>query len=404
MRDSLAPIHVLSIIEGSTVSGPARLLLDFCHYSQSTDLEPRAITSLATFVRGATKSHSNQLLDAAAAQGLKVHCIHERSAFDPHAISGLRQLSRELAPDIIETHGTKSHFLVRLSGVWRMFPWIAFHHGYTQDAKRTQLYNQFDRWSLRAPAAVVTVCEPFRWQLAKRGAQSSRITVLHNAISPDWLQGSGYCHAPPPAEALTGPHGVCTILAVGRLSKEKAYADLILAVNHLRRLHPDLPVRLLILGEGPEKPALEQSIRSLGLQDRVLLIGHVADARPYFTVADALAISSITEGEPMVLLEAMAAGVPVVATSVGGIPEILTDHQTGLLVAPRNPQAIAGALAELLADRALSRSMAEAALEQIKSRYLSEGRARSLLQLYERVYRSVQLQNREMGTAYERGA
>lgn len=106
----------------------------------------------------------------------------------------------------------------------------------------------------------------------------------------------------------------------------------------------------------------------------------------------------------MVLLEAMAAGVPVVATSVGGIPEILTDHQTGLLVAPRNPQAIAGALAELLADRALSRSMAEAALEQIKSRYLSEGRARSLLQLYERVYRSVQLQNREMGTAYERGA
>src|SRR5438477_12912681 len=106
MRDSLAPIHVLSIMEGNTISGPARLLLDFCGHSRRLNLQPQVITSLATFVRGAAQGNSNQFLDAAAAQGLKVHCIQERSAFDPHAINGLRELSRELAPDIIETHGT----------------------------------------------------------------------------------------------------------------------------------------------------------------------------------------------------------------------------------------------------------------------------------------------------------
>src|SRR5690348_12124758 len=145
MNNSVTPIRVLSIIEAITVSGPARLLLDFCQVSRTSDVQPTVSTSRATFVRGSTQSASNQILDTVAAQGIQVRRIHERCAFDPRAITRLRRLSRELSPDLIETHGTKSHFLMRLSGIWRRCPWIAFHRGYTMDAKRTQLYNQLDR-------------------------------------------------------------------------------------------------------------------------------------------------------------------------------------------------------------------------------------------------------------------
>jgi glycosyltransferase involved in cell wall biosynthesis len=403
MHNSVTPIRVLSIIEAITISGPAKLLLDFCHFSRSSELQHAVSTSLATFVRGTAESADNQFLKAIKTQGFKVHRIRERWPFDPRAITGLRWLIRELAPDVIETHGTKSHFLVRLSGVWRTYPWIAFHHGYTMDAKRTQLYNQLDRWSLRAPVAVVTVCEAFRGQLIRRGVTSSRITVLHNAVSPDWWQSGCNDLAVPPGVISARTPGQHTIIAVGRLSKEKAYADLISAMDHLRRRYPLLPVRLLILGDGPEKPALERAVRSLQLSDCVLLLGHVPDVRPYFRIADALAISSVSEGEPMVLLEAMAAGVPVAATSVGGIPDIVTDRHTGLLVGPQNPTAMAEALIELLQDRSLSGLLAEAAQERIKSCYSAEARGRFLAKIYERVYRSGQQYCGKAAVAFEKG-
>jgi len=402
MHKSVTPIRVLSIVEAITVSGPARLLLDFCEVSRTSDVQPTVSTSLATFVRGSTQSASNQFLDAVAAQGIEVRLIHERCAFDPRAITGLRRLSRELSPDLIETHGTKSHFLMRLSGIWRRCPWIAFHHGYTMDAKRTQLYNQLDRWSLRAPAAVITVCEAFRRQLAARGVTSSRITVLHNAVSPEWLRGAHSDNGALPSAIRARIADQHTIIAVGRLSKEKAYADLISAMDHLRRLDPQLPVRLLVLGDGPEKPALERAVHSLRLSDRVLLLGHVSDVRAYFRIADALAISSVSEGEPMVLLEAMAAGVPVAATSVGGIPDIITHRQTGLLVAPRSPTAMAEALMQLLQDKGLSRLLSRAAQERFRSCYSADARGRLLAQLYERVYRSGQGYRRKAAVAFER--
>jgi glycosyltransferase involved in cell wall biosynthesis len=402
MHNSVTPIRVLSIIEAITVSGPARLLLDFCQVSRISEVQPAVSTSLATFVRGAAESGSNQFLEAVSAQGFKVHRIHERWAFDPRAITGLRRLSRELSPDLVETHGTKSHFLMCLSGIWRTCPWIAFHHGYTMDAKRTQLYNQLDRWSLRAPAAVVTVCEAFRRQLVRRGVSSPCITVLHNAVSPDWLHGAHNDNGASPGAIAAGMPGQHTIIAVGRLSKEKAYVDLVSAMDHLRRLDPQLPVRLIVLGDGPERPALERAVHSLRLSDRVLLLGHVSDVRPYFRIADALAISSVSEGEPMVLLEAMAAGVPVAATSVGGIPDVLTDRQTGLLVAPRNPMAMAEALIKLLHDKGLSSLLAQAAQQRIKSCFSTEARSRFLAQLYERVLRNGHRYRGKAAVAFEK--
>ena len=175
------------------------------------------------------------------------------------------------------------------------------------------------------------------------------------------------------------------VLAVGRLSEEKAFVDLIVAINKLGQLRPDLPVRLLIVGEGPERARIERAVHNLKLQDRVRMVGHARDVRPYYRLADVLAISSVSEGSPNVLLEAMAAGVPVVTTSVGGISEIVADRETALLVEPRNPDAMAAAMNLLLSDPRLSETLVCNARKLVKGQHSPQSRARFLLKLYQEV-------------------
>lgn len=386
-------IRLLVILEGTTVTGPAKNLLEFCRVSRSLGVGPSIAISIAIFVREDNKgltvgARSSELLEAAGAAGLEVHCIQERFPFDPQVIRCLRGLVQRLAPDIIQTHFVKSHFLVRVSGVWRLCPWIAFHHGYTTDAKRTLVYNQLDRWSLRVPSRIITVCQAFERQLSFRGAPPSRIKVLHNGISQDWLdarEGIDGQTATAYDDRSGGRRHERVVLAVGRLSEEKAFTDLIVAMDKLRQLRPGLFVRLLIVGEGPERTRIEKAVHDLKLEDRVKMVGYVPDVRPYYRVADALAVSSLSEGSPNALLEAMAAGIPVVATAVGGIPEIVIDKETGLLTEPRNPCAMASAMDLVLTDTQLAEALVRNARERIKSRHSPESRALFLLKLYEEV-------------------
>ena len=221
-----ASIRLLIILEGSTVSGPAKNLLEFCRLSRTPEIDPSVTVSFAIFVRGndknlAGETPTNELLEAVRATGAEVHCIHERFPFDPRVIGRLRQLVKSVAPDIIQTHFVKSHFLLRLSGAARFCPWIAFHHGYTADATRTSVYNQLDRWSLRAPTRIIAVCDAFRQQLISRRVPASRISVLHNGILPDWLASQEKIvdkGGPAARTEVTGEREIePVVLAVGRL-------------------------------------------------------------------------------------------------------------------------------------------------------------------------------------------
>jgi len=399
MLDSVSEpsIRLLVILEGTTVTGPAKNVLEFCRVSRSLNAQPVITTSVSTFVRAEEHApkfgtRSNDLLEAASAAGVDVHSIPERFPFDPQVIGHLREQVNQLDPDIIQTHHVKSHFLVRLSGVWRTHHWIAFHHGYTDEGIRMWLYDQLDRWSLRVPSQVVTVCQPFKQNLSARGVSSSRIVVLHNAISLNWLSRNKKIDDALVPMADSTSTSRCeqerVVLAVGRLSAEKAFSDLVVAMDHLRRLRPDLFVRLVIIGEGFEKGRIERAVHDLNLQERVTLAGHVRDVRPYYRMADVLAISSVSEGSPNALLEAMAAGVPVVATSVGGIPEIVADTKTALLVEPRNPVAMASAINRLFSNSDLARALVCDARELIEKQYSTQSRARFLIGFYEQVCRS----------------
>jgi glycosyltransferase involved in cell wall biosynthesis len=382
-------IRLLAFIEGSTVNGPAKNFLNFCRTARVMNSGPLLETSLVMFERSpqnVTPVPTNELREASQRQGIPVHVVRERHAFDPLVWPQLRGILKRVSPHVIQTHMFKSHFLIRASGAYKHHIWIAFHHGYTRSRFRHDLLAHLDRWSLRAPAQVVTVSDAFAHLLISRGVRPEQIKVLHNAVDADWIEPKCVSESRRAAKAALGYGPEKLVLAVGRLSREKGFSDLVNAVAYLKQVKSSLKFRGVILGEGLERQNLTQAIQKKHLEKDLLLIGHISDVRPYYRAADILVIPSLSEGSPNVLLEAMAAGLPVVATHVGGIPEIASDEQTALLVPPRNPRALATGIDRLLSDSALADSLAARARELVVTLHTPMVRAQALLSMYEQLY------------------
>lgn len=372
-------LRVLAFMEGTYVTGPAKIVIQIGEYGKTAQGVTAVDLTIATYSRAGQRPQA--LLDGLNAAGIPYELMEERGRFDPAVIDQMRALVQKHRPDIIETHMVKSHFLLRFSGLARKHRWIAYHHGYTKVDRKTELYNQLDRWSLRAPDQIVAVCGPFVQQLTERGISRDRIVVQHNSV-PDFIR---------PAEneiaaarsALNLAGGEMVFLAAGRLSAEKGYSDLVEAAAIMARSGPDF--RVVILGEGPERPNLEAAIARHGLQKIVTLAGHSNRVAPYFALASAKVISSHSEGSPLVLLEAMSAGLPVVATTVGGIPEIVKHGETALLVPPHDPPALAAGMSELLRNPAQAAALADAALHQVRTRHSIAVHYHSIVRVYDRL-------------------
>lgn len=379
-------MKILSIIEATTVTGPAKNLLSFCRLLRSPEFcrdgVPQIEVSIVTFDRVAGKGDStpNAFVAAARDSGITVDVITERFRFDRAVIKQLRDIVARRAPDVIQTHMIKSHFLVKFSGLGKRYPWIAYHHGYTSTDLKMQFYNQLNRWSLPSADLVIAVCGEFAKQLAAAGVQRDRIRVSHNSVKPPRIISSDEKLSLRERFGIAGDERV--VLAVGRLSREKGHADLIESIALLRAAEPDLKFKLLIVGEGPEQANLSRAVTERNIDSHVVFAGHVGDVAPFYAIADVLALPSHSEGSPNVLLEAMAAGLPVVATSVGGVPEIATSEVNALLVPPRDPSAFAEALRRVLTELELARTLKSNAIARA-SEFSPESHAQSLIEIYE---------------------
>src|ERR1017187_1971956 len=355
-----SPIRVLVFLEAAAVDGVAKPVLEFAREAVRHRREGAALDiSLAVFSR---RTELDQYFIRAVQEcGLPLTVIHERHVFDFGVIPQLRAVVRTCHPDMIWTNAVKTHFLVRFAGLRKGCGWTAFHHGYTTTSFRNRLYNQLDRWSLRAADRVLTVCAAFAADLERSCAARERISVQRLPFRP--------FPAVPPDRAVRlrrelGLAGETRVLvSIGRLSKGKGHADLIRAIARLRDRAPDLPCCLLVVGRGPEQAGLTRLCRKLGLADAVRLVGYQVDVRPYLALADAFVLRSHSEGSPNVLLEAIAAGVPVVATSVGGVPEMVENEKHALLVPARDGGGVAGAIERILRDPQLCGRLTSAGRE-----------------------------------------
>jgi glycosyltransferase involved in cell wall biosynthesis len=380
-------LRVLAFVEARGVTGHLRNLIDTApivrQHSPSIEIEIATYwRSPAPGMAGPRTADIQVCLDAAARAGLRTHTLHERRAGDPRLLEQIRALVHRRSPDIVETHHVKSHFLMGMSGAAEGRRWVAFHHGYTTTSMRTRMHNVLDLWSLRQPDALVTPCGAFAAQLVRLGVPRDRINVLHSSVRPEC---AGAAAIDAVRRTLGVSAGVPLVLSVGRLSREKAHAHLIAALANpaLARLG----AVLVLVGDGPERARLERLALRSGLSDRVRFAGRQSDVWPYYYAADVVALPSDTEGSPNVLLEAMAVGRPVVATRVGGIPEIAQHGQTALLVEPGRPDALAAAVARLLAEPGFAHQLGAHARPSVVQRFSPEARARGLSTVYQRVCR-----------------
>jgi len=369
-------------MEAATVTGPAKNLIGFCSRASKPQNRieglPVIDPQVLTFVRGRSQK-PNAFLSALEAASIPAIPIPEKSRFDTSVLAAIRAALYAHKSDLVQTHNVKSHFLFRLSGLHRTYPWIAFHHGYTATDPKMRLYNQLDWWSLRAARLVVTVCTPFAEELIRKGVSRSRIRVLHNSVTVPALP------AAESVEKLRRKLGITAervILTVGRFSREKGLDYLLDEFATLRTLKPLMPVRLVLVGDGPEREKLNLRADELELKDSVIFTGHVTDVPLYYAMADVLALPSRSEGSPNVVLEAMATGLPIAATAVGGVPELLEDEVTALLVRSGQPAALAHAIHRLLIDESLALDLSRRARAKIESSFQPDDYRRALLAIY----------------------
>jgi glycosyltransferase involved in cell wall biosynthesis len=317
--------------------------------------------------------------------GLRCHRITERHAGDARVVPQLRRIIAGERPDIIQTHNTKSHFLLRCTGAGQA-SWIAFHHGFTARDWKDKAYNRLGRWALKGAPHVVTVCRAFQQDLVKSGIAASRISIRHNSVVPIVLPGPQERMAL--RQSLGIPADTPVVLAIGRLSSEKGHRDLLDALALLRRNHPALRFHAVIVGDGPERARLIQQADDLGVSGRLLFAGHQQDVRPYYGLADVFVLPSYSEGSPNVLLEAMSAGLPIVATAVGGTVDLVSDGDTALLVNAGAADAMSAAIERLLTDRNLASRLATRAEASSRS-HTPAAYARSIIDIYEAVLHGI---------------
>lgn len=387
LRTPDSKIKILAVVEATTVNAVAKNMFEFHRAAnelaqQSAD-SPVIELSLVTFDRG---NNSADFVAAARELGLEVDVIPERGRFDRSVIRALRKIVAQRSPDVVVTHQVKSHFLMKVSGLWQEYPWVAFNHGYTTTDRKMLLYNRIDRWSLPKADRVVTVCNAFAQMLVSMGVPRERIHVQHNSIRPEPAVSAQEMHV------LRRKLGIFEdermILAVGRLSKEKAQIDLLRAFKNLSDTHAEINARLVIVGDGPERKELEAATALLGLAYCVVFTGQVNNVQAYYAAADALVNPSHSEGSPYVLLEAMAASLPIVATAVGGVSEMVKNNESALLVPASNPLAMADAIARVLSDDQLARRLAANASALVTKRFSPETYVRSLVAIYRDVISS----------------
>jgi glycosyltransferase involved in cell wall biosynthesis len=252
-------------------------------------------------------------------------------------------------------------------------------HGWVEITSRTPLYYGIDRLCLPRYEHVLCVSPDLHEQCLTLGIPAGRCTLIENGIDVAEFRRR---RTPEEAKRAEGfPPGHLVIGAVGRLSAEKGFDVLIRAVDRLHR--EGLDVGLVLVGEGKEQLALEALIGQLGLRERVRLAGYCADPRPLYEALDIFALSSLREGLPNVLLEALSMEVPAVATRIAGVPRLIRHEENGLLVEPGSVEGLAAALARMARDPELRTRLARAGRHTVECDYSFTTRMQRIADLYD---------------------
>lgn len=370
MSDKIVVMHVRA---SNFVGGPEKQILEHFVRLDRDRFEP----ILVTYVED---GQSDPLGEAAIHQGFRCIRLPSQSPLHPGAVARLAgQMKREKV-DILCTHGYKPNVLgclaARLSGAAT----IAISRGWTWESQKIRLYESIDRFFLKFCDHVVAVSHGQREKILTCGVKPERISVIHNAISLEEVPTSEKSDI---RQQLGIPADALFVASAGRLSPEKNYRTMIEVASITASQNRS--IYFAIFGEGFLRQELEQQITRAGLSGRFFLPGFRTDIASLLREIDLFMLPSLTEGLPNVVLEAFAARKPVLASRVGGTPEVVDHGVSGYLTAPEDVQQMAHYLRELEDSPELRARFGAAGYAATRERFGFEQQTKEYEALYAQV-------------------
>ena len=367
-------IHITQLMASPFYGGPERQIVGLARHLPA-DCE-------TTFLTFAEDGRSQALLDEVRRLGFRGETLAHNFPRVGRCVAEIADRLRELKTDIVCCNGYKPDILGWRAARRVNLPVVIVSHGWTAATWKVRVYEAVDRWVHRRVEAVVSVSASQSGKVRAAGVAADKNITIVNAVGDEAFADAESVYR----ENLLGlfAHRPRVVIgAAGRLSPEKGFGQLVEAASALPAEHKD--VGIVIFGDGPLRGELTRRIAELGLSDRVVLAGFRGDVGKFLPHLDLAAIPSYTEGLPVILLELLAAAVPIVATRVGGIPEVIDDGVTGRLVAAGRPDELARSLGAMLADVDSRRRMAEAGREVVKTRFTCRNQAAEYYALFQRL-------------------
>ncbi|QEG28141.1 Alpha-D-kanosaminyltransferase [Gemmata obscuriglobus] len=366
-------MNLVHLTASTFFGGPERQMLGL-----ALALPDTVRTTFATFPEG---GRGTAFLDEVRKHGFPAAPLKTDFPRVFSAVREVTELLRTTACDVLICHGYKAHVLGRLAARRVGIPAVAVSRGWTAETRKVKAYEWIDRRHMPLMDHVICVSEG-QAEKVRRWCRvpADRLSVIRNSARLGAFENAD----PQARERLLGffPAGgpvSQVVLGAGRFSPEKGFGVLVEAAHAICREHPNAGV--VLFGEGPLRGELERRIAELDLTGRVALPGFRTDLDALIGGADVVVLPSFTEGLPNVALEASAAGVPVVATAVGGTPEAIADTVNGFLVPPGDPGAIAAKVGELLRDRSLRSRFGDAGRARMRDLFTFQAQADAYLRL-----------------------
>jgi glycosyltransferase involved in cell wall biosynthesis len=365
-------VNIVHLTASTFYGGPERQILGLCRALADADR-----STVLSFSEG---GRCRALIAEAQRQGVEAAEVeHDTPRLRAAVADVAAELERRRA-DVLLCNGYKANLLGRLAARRTGVPAVAVSRGWTGESRRIQLYEAIDRLHLRCMDRVVCVSEAQARKARRAGARPNKVSVIYNAVDAERFVDADPTYRARLIRYFAAPP--CWIVgAAGRLSPEKGFGVLVAAAERVAKRDPT--VGFVVFGEGACRARLTRQIEKAGLAGSFVLGGFRTDLDAFLPFFDLLTLPSFTEGMPNVVLEAFAAGVPVVSTAVGGAPELVEDGVSGFLVPAGEPQALADRIGAALASKERLHDMGRCGRRRVHEQFTFAAQARAYRRLFE---------------------
>jgi len=367
-------MKIMHLISSIGIFGAEKVLLDLAEEQKRAGDEAWVVA-----LKNLYNPH-DEVVREAEKRGLLLFSVESRHRLDLGSVKTLAEIIQVNGIELIHTHNVKADILGVLAGAKTHTPVVATNHLWTQADAKLRFYEKIDAFVLRHfVKKIVAVSGSIRDDMIRARISAQKIIVILNGIRAREPKT-----APETIRQRFGvAHDAILIGTIARLSPEKGHRFLFEAAKEI--LHEESRATFLILGDGPSRKELESLVVCWGLKEKVIFAGFQTGMDDIYGALDIVVQPSLREGTPLAILEAMNFGKAIIATRVGGVSDVLTDNETGILIPPASVEALSESILRLLKDYSLRTRLAERAREVARQEFSIEKMASGYRKIYERV-------------------